>query len=83
MAVEVETEPTFKNGKPQTLFRGFQNDPYTIWDIHPNGTKFLMMKPLETTKAESTQEESTPAPQPKIIVVVNWFDELKERVPVD
>ena len=77
MAVEVETESTFKSGKPQTLFRGFQNSPYAIWDIHPDGSRFLMIK--ESTVDTSTED----TPRPKITVVTNWFEELKERVPAE
>jgi hypothetical protein len=44
VSVKVETEPTLKAGSPETLFRG----PYPItswlWDIHPNGKLFLIMK---------------------------------------
>jgi serine/threonine protein kinase len=83
MAVEIETEPTFKRGNPKILFRGtyLSNSPlkitWTPWDIHPNGKKFLMIKPPLSTGAAPPVE----APQPKIIVVTNWFEELKQRVP--
>jgi len=47
------------------------------WDIYPDGTRFLMLK------AVAEEEESeTEAPR-KIVVVLNWIRELKERVPVD
>lgn len=83
MTVDVETDPIFKCGNPGILFRG----PYlssgiiktttTPGAIHPNGKKFLMTKP------STTEEREAPAPQPKIMVVLNWFEELKKRVPVD
>jgi hypothetical protein len=83
MAVPVDTEPTFKLGKPKVLFP----DTYIsllgggseghAWDIHPDGERFLMMKPFDV----ATPEEGSP--KPKIIIVRNWFEELKERVPVD
>ncbi|HTY61373.1 MAG TPA: hypothetical protein VMG30_03880, partial [Acidobacteriota bacterium] len=84
MAVEVETQPTFKRGNPKTLFQGtylstsFQKIVTTPWDIHPNGKKFLMIKPAAAAGAAP----GAASPQPKIIVVVNWFEELKQRVPV-
>ena len=87
MSVEVETDPAFNPGKPKILFRGtygsgaFGNDQWTVRDIHPSTKKFLMMKPLPTTAAQSIEEEETAVAQPKIIVVVNWFEELRERVP--
>jgi serine/threonine-protein kinase len=73
MAVRVETDPTFKPGKPTVLFRGTQSKStwadYTFWDISPNGKRFLMLK-----------EAAVEAPS-KISVVVNWIEELKQRVP--
>jgi serine/threonine-protein kinase len=90
MAIEIETEPTFrKRGNPKILFRGnyhtdaILNILLTHWDINPDGNKFLMIKPPATAGAESTEEEPAPAPQPKINIVLNWFEELKERVPAD
>ena len=84
MAVEVETEPTFKRGNPKALFQGtyfwppvFPKSVITPWDIHPNGKKFLMIKPAASTGAASTEVGSR-----KINIVLNWFEELKQRVPV-
>jgi hypothetical protein len=49
MAVGIETQPTFRPGKARVLFRGsylgaLPNNgiPY---DIHPDGQRFLMIKP--------------------------------------
>jgi serine/threonine protein kinase len=84
MAVEVETGPTFKRGNPKILFQGtylsntMQKVVLTPWDIHPNGKKFLMIKPPASTGAAPTAA----SPQPKINIVLNWFEELKQRVPV-
>ena len=48
VSVRVETEPTFKPGKPTVLFRGAYVDlpgnDVTLWDISPDGKRFLMMK---------------------------------------
>jgi serine/threonine protein kinase len=82
MAVPVDTEPTFKLGKPKVLFPdtyisllggGFEGH---AWDIHPDGKRFLMMK---LGAVGSTEETS----RPNINIVLNWFEELKQRVPVD
>jgi len=78
MAVPVETEPAFKPGKPTVLFRGTKNlssagidmTDFTYWDVHPDGKRFLTLK-----------EAATEAPR-KINIVLNWLDELKQRVPV-
>jgi Tol biopolymer transport system component len=87
MAVLVQTEPSFSGETPRLLFRGMYV-PYTApvyaliennpWDIHPDGKRFLMMKPAETTGDEPTEE--TPR---RINIVLNWDQELKQRVPVD
>jgi Tol biopolymer transport system component len=78
MAVPVETESAFKPGTPTVLFRNITslsstgvdmtNDTY--WDISPDGKHFLMVK-----------EAVAEAPR-KINIVVNWFEELKQRIPV-
>jgi serine/threonine-protein kinase len=71
MAVAVETEPTFKPGKAEVLFQGKYGD----WDISPDGKRFMMLKQAAQTvkPAESLR---------KINIVVNWFEELKQRVQV-
>jgi len=71
IAAPVETEDGFKSGRAQSLFKdvyvqtGFRN-----YDIHPDGKRFLMIK-----KAEED------VPVTELIVVENWFEELKRRVP--
>ena len=45
------------------------------WDISPDGKRFLMMKePAATASAGGGPR--------KINIVLNWFEELKQRVPV-
>jgi serine/threonine protein kinase len=80
MAVSVETEPTFSAGKPRELFRGtfvagYQASP--PYDIHPDGKRFLMIKP----PAGAIETVAT-GPR-NITIVLNWDEELKQRVPVD
>jgi serine/threonine-protein kinase len=81
MAVSVETEPTFSPGKPRELFRGTfvagygESPPY---DIHPDGKRFLMIKQLQIQEGEPAEAQPR-----KIIIVTNWLEELKQRVPVD
>ncbi len=78
MAVPVETEPTFKPGKPTALFRGtnirfvsgIDMNDFTYWDISPDGKRFLMLK-----------DAAVEGPR-KINIVLNWFEELKQKVPV-
>jgi hypothetical protein len=72
MVVSVQTEPTFSLGTPKTLFRltNFVYNPMegTQWDINPDGERFLMMKGAAGTTS-------------KINIVLNWLEELKQRVP--
>jgi eukaryotic-like serine/threonine-protein kinase len=76
-AVSVTTEPTFAFGKPVALPRPFrlsQPAARRSYDITRNG-KFL-------GQIESEQAESSVATAPQINVVLNWFEELRARVPV-
>jgi pectate lyase len=43
-----------------------------MWDIHPDGKRFLMIKPSWAASPEVAN---------KIGIVLNWFEELKQRVP--
>jgi len=75
MAVETTTQPTFSAGKPRMLFEGqyLTNDFPNLsaaYDVSGDGQRFLMVK--ETEAARSTAQ---------INVVLNWFEELKQRVP--
>jgi Tol biopolymer transport system component len=74
MAVDIATQPTFASGKPRMLFEGqYSPAPGTAnnFDVSSDGQRFLMIKPNEAGEAAPTQ----------INVVLNWFEELKRRVP--
>jgi Tol biopolymer transport system component len=76
MAVTVETKPTFKAGVPKELFRGTYFSTLGIhWDISPDGKRFLMIK-------ESAGKTPAAAGPRKINIVLNWLEELKQRVPI-
>ena len=80
IAVPIETEPTFTQGTVDLLF---DLDPY--WepsgganrriDISPEGDRFLM---LRGGRGSDETAETT-----SIIVVQNWFEELKRLVPTN
>jgi serine/threonine-protein kinase len=75
MAADIATQPSFAAGKPRMLFAGqYVPTPVTYpnYDVSPDGQRFLMLKPAEQAQAAPTQ----------INVVLNWFEELKRRVPV-
>ena len=74
MAVDVTTEPVFSAGKPKMLFDGpylMTGAQYPNYDVAPDGQRFLMLKPVEEAQAAA-----------QINVVLNWLEELKQRVPV-
>jgi hypothetical protein len=77
MAVSVETGAAFSLGTPKALFRltyvGNSINSGTPWDISPDGKRFLMMKEPQPTASAGV------APL-KINIVLNWFEELKQRV---
>ncbi len=76
MAVDISTQPSFSAGKPRILFEGrYERTPATgpNYDVSPDGQRFLMLKPSEQEVAAPTQ----------INVVLNWFEELKRRVPTE
>ena len=82
MAVPVSTMPTLKIGQPKVLFEGdYELGPggprtNSNYDVTPDGQRFLMVAP------ESTADTGQPAFRPNINIVLNWFEELKRRVPV-
>jgi len=74
MAVDVVTRPSFSAGKPKVLFEAqYLPTPLTNsnYDVSLDGQSFLMLKPIEQVGTAPTQ----------INVVLNWFEELKRRVP--
>jgi Tol biopolymer transport system component len=75
MAVDITLGQAFKAGTPHMLFEGkYETRPAaseTNYDISPDGQRFLMIK-------ASPQPEATA----QLRVVTNWFEELKQRVPV-
>ena len=75
MVVTVETESTFDAGNPEFLFaapyitgQALRNRP---WDVASDG-RFLMVK----------EQAATDATETRIHVVLNWDQELLERVPI-
>ena len=76
MVVAFETEPRFRVRTTQLLFE--ETLTYSLsgrgtgrtYDIAPDGQRFLVVKRFDT------------AP-PQIILVQNWFEELRRLVPVD
>ena len=79
MVAEIETEPTFSWSSPESVFDAagyLPNITARTYDIHPDGQRFLMIKPA--TAATTDGEDS-----PQLIFVQNWFEELKRLAPTD
>jgi eukaryotic-like serine/threonine-protein kinase len=73
IAVDYSAQPTFSAGKPKLLFEGpYVPTPRSFpdYDVSPDGQRFLMVKAPEQAQA--------PTP---INVVLNWYDELKQKNP--
>jgi serine/threonine-protein kinase len=66
--VSIETNPRFTQGTSRVLFTGsYLGGPGRNYDIAPDGKRFVMI-------------EAAP-PRDELIVVSNWFEELKRLVP--
>jgi len=76
MAVDIANQAGFAAGRPRKLFEGRYGEPpnpvTANYDVSPDGQRFLMTK---------ESEQSSSATQ--INVVLNWFEELKRRVPTE
>ena len=88
ITVSVKTDPVFSLGVPKVLFQGNYISYYdkqsivlefNPWDVSPDGKRFLMMKLQRAGDDRSAAMEEF-APR-KIIIVTNWFQELKRLVP--
>jgi dipeptidyl aminopeptidase/acylaminoacyl peptidase len=76
-AMPITYDPTLRVGPPNRLFEfdrymRFAGRP---WDVDPSGQRFLTMRMRDI--GEGGQ------PWNRIDVVLNWFEELKRRVPVE
>ena len=76
MVISVQTEPTFRPGRPEVLFEGsyvtsrLGRPGMSYYDISPDGQRFLMIKAIEGSTGQ-------------INVVQNWTEELKRLVPTN
>ena len=77
MGVPIDTKASFSPGTPRVLFPSayFHGASFggRAWDIAPDG-RFLMLKEGASTTSTAAAE---------IIVVLNWTEELKQRLPKD
>jgi hypothetical protein len=75
--VPIQTQPAFSAGNPTRLFETqyFSAINARSYDVSPDGQGFLFIKDMPAPAESAT---STPA---SIVVVLNWFKELKARLP--
>lgn len=72
MAVEVQTAPEFRTGRPRPLFTlhataaSTQSGLSRGWDVSPDGKRFLVINPPDG-----------PESGVRLQAVVNWFEELR------
>jgi serine/threonine-protein kinase len=73
MVVSISTKPEFAAGTPQVVFEGpYINVAGLSYDVAPDGNRFLVLQP----QYDDSQVR-------ELIVVTNWFEELKRLVPAD
>jgi Tol biopolymer transport system component len=78
----VKTESAFSLGTSRTLFQGayvrsvlmMGNYDFVTWHIHPDGKRFLMMKEMGSGASGGGGPR-------RINIVLNWTEELKQRMP--
>ena len=79
MVVPVTTDPSFDVGNPTTLFDGQYGRAFgrsfADFDLSPDGDRLLLRKPA------GLDTDATAAPA-ELVVIFNWFEELKRLVPV-
>lgn len=73
MSASIQTTPTFSAGNPTKLFERKFSGLGRTYDVSRDGQRFLMIK--DNTSGD---QASTPA---SMVVVLNWFEELKAKVP--
>lgn len=77
MAVSIQAGNTFTAGNPRKLIEGpffaASSNFARSYDVSPDGKRFLLIK-----EQGRPVEESGPS---SLVVVLNWFDELKRLAP--
>jgi eukaryotic-like serine/threonine-protein kinase len=77
MAAPVRTGTTFDSGSPRALFDWTYPEPGPggrTYDVSADGRRFLALKAFAGSAGADV-------PPPRIIVVQNWLEDLKQRVP--
>ena len=80
-SIRVLTSSTFSAGNPTKLYdtRYFPGDAERTYDVTRDGQKFLMIK--DAARPEPAQTPAGAHAPINIVVVLNWTEELKARLP--
>ena len=78
-SVRVDGASSWRSSTPTTVLQGDYllptgGNPGGTFDLAPDGKRFLMIKAGGDKDAAASQ---------RLIIVENWFEELKRRVPVN
>ena len=76
ISVPIKTGVAFFAGSPSKVFDGTQYVSSRLgrmYDVSPDGQRFLMLKPDASSKHTAASAS--------LVVVINWFEELRARVP--
>jgi eukaryotic-like serine/threonine-protein kinase len=67
--------PTFSAGSPAKVFdtKYVESNPSRHYDVSANGQRFLMIKDTATGDPNATPTS--------MVAVLNWFEELKAKIP--
>ncbi len=74
MVVDIQTSPMLSAGKPKKLFEKSYERSNALWanyDVAPDGQHLLMVR-----------RDVPSTPVTRINVVLNWLDELKQKLPM-
>ena len=73
MVVDIQTSPTFSAGKSRVLFEAsfISRTQGAFYSVAPDAQRFLMLKAIDQSDAPASQ----------VHVVLNWFEELRRKVP--
>ena len=74
MVVPVTTSPAFSAGVPMPLFEAtaYAHSPsYRAYDVTPDDKRFIMLRAVT---------DSVAPPNSTLVVVDNWFEELKAKM---
>jgi hypothetical protein len=69
MQVPIDTKAGFVSGTPQQVFQADYFPTGHDFDVMPDGKQFVFIKEMQPAQAAT-----------QINVVLNWFEELKQRM---